>query len=146
MEQILKSGLHPKALTGERLFGQGTFTIVVASLLFACASVQVHAQNLISDGGFDNGLTDWTQSSWAGGSLFGINTNGPANISAASGNYAFAGGGAYNLLQQNVTVTTGSAYRLTFLAGSKSGQGSANGVLSLRSQRSVAPRAVKSTV
>jgi autotransporter-associated beta strand protein len=134
MEQILKSGLHPKALTGERLFGQGTFTIVVASLLFACASVQVHAQNLISDGGFDNGLTDWTQSSWAGGSLFGINTNGPANISAASGNYAFAGGGAYNLLQQNVTVTTGSAYRLTFLAGSKSGQGSANGVLSLRQE------------
>ena len=95
-------------------------------------SPQVHAQNLISNGGFDNGLTDWTQSSWAGGSLFGINANGPANTSAASGNYAYAGGGAYNVLQQSISgITTGNAYRLTFLAGSKSGQGNANGILSL---------------
>jgi fibronectin-binding autotransporter adhesin len=132
MEQILKSGLHPKALTGERLFGQGTFTAVVASLLFACASVQVHAQELITNGNFSNGLSDWTTSNFGGApGQFGINANGPTDTSAASGNYAYAGGSQFNLLQQNVTVTTGNAYRLTFLAGSKSGQG-ANGLLSLR--------------
>jgi autotransporter-associated beta strand protein len=135
MEQILKSGLHPKVLTGERLFGQGSFTIVVASLLFACASVQVHAQELITNGNFSNGLSDWTTSNFGGApGQFGINENGPTSTAAASGNYAYAGGSTYNLLQQNVTVTTGSAYRLTFLAGSKSGQGNANGVLSLRQE------------
>jgi len=135
MEQILKSGLHPKVHAGERLFGQGSFTIVAASLLFACVSVQVHAQNLISNGGFEigaNGLTDWTQASWTGGSSFGINANGPTHTSAATGNYAYAGGGVYNVLQQSISgITTGNAYRLTFLAGSKSGQGSAIGFLSL---------------
>jgi len=92
------------------------------------------AQELIVNGNFSNGLTNWTQTSWAGGSEFGINANGPTDTSAASGNYAYAGGSAYNLLQQNVTVTTGNAYRLAFLAGSKSGQGNANGVLSLRQE------------
>ena len=119
MEQILKSGLHPKVLTGERLFGQGSFTVVVASLLFACASVQVRAQNLISNGGFDNALTGWTQASWLGESTFGINVKGPNGASAASCNYAYAGGGAQNLLTQVISgVTSGGVYWLTFQAGS----------------------------
>jgi fibronectin-binding autotransporter adhesin len=120
------------------VFAKKSISTRAIKFIFATAvcavvnSPQVHAQNLISNGGFDNGLTDWTQSSWAGGSLFGINANGPANTSAASGNYAYAGGGTYNLLQQNISgLTTGNAYRLTFLAGSKSGQGNANGILSL---------------
>ena len=135
MEQILKSGLHPKVLTGERLFGQGTFTAVVASLLFACASVQVHAQELITNGNFSNGLSDWTTSNFGQApGQFGINENGPTSTAAASGNYAYAGGSQFNLLQQNVTLTTGNAYRLTFLAGSKSGQGATFGILSLRQE------------
>ena len=135
MEQILKPSLHPKVINGERLFGQGTFTAVVASLLFACASVQVHAQELITNGNFSNGLSDWTTSNFGGApGQFGINENGPTSTAAASGNYAYAGGSQFNLLQQNVTVTTGNAYRLTFLAGSKSGQGNANGYLSLRQE------------
>ena len=133
MEQILKPSLHPKVINGERLFGQGTFTAVVASLLFACASVQVHAQELITNGNFSNGLSDWTTSNFGRApGQFGINENGPTSTAAASGNYAYAGGSLFNLLQQNVTVTTGNAYRLTFLAGSKSRQGNANGYLSLR--------------
>ena len=123
------------------VFAKKSISTRAIKFIFATAvcavvnSPQVHAQNLISNGGFEigaNGLTDWTQGSWAGGSLFGINANGPANTSAASGNYAYAGGGTYNLLQQNISgLTTGNAYRLTFLAGSKSGQGNANGILSL---------------
>jgi autotransporter-associated beta strand protein len=119
------------------MFAKKSISTRAIKFIFATAvcavvnSPQVHAQNLISNGGFDNGLTDWTQASWAGGSSFGINANGPANTSAASGNYAYAGGGAYNLLQQNISgITAGNAYRLTFLAGAKSGQ-AANGVLSL---------------
>jgi len=123
------------------MFAKKSISTRAIKFIFATAvcavvnSPQVHAQNLISNGGFEvgaNGLTDWTQASWAGGSSFGINANGPANTSAASGNYAYAGGGAYNLLQQNISgITAGNSYRLTFLAGSKSGQGNANGVLSL---------------
>jgi autotransporter-associated beta strand protein len=88
--------------------------------------------NLINNGTFSNGLTGWSPSSWAGGSSFGTNANGPTDTSAATGNYAYAGGGTYNLLQQGISgVTNGGTYRLTFQAGSKSGQGNANGVLSL---------------
>jgi autotransporter-associated beta strand protein len=132
MEKNLKLFFHQKASIDKRPFTQAIFVGVVVALLGWGAPA--NAQNLISNGGFDNGLTDWTQASWAGGSSFGINANGPTDTSAASGNYAYAGGSTFNLLQQNVTVTTGSAYRLTFLAGGKSGQGNANGVLSLRQE------------
>ncbi|NDB96220.1 MAG: hypothetical protein EBZ78_08690 [Verrucomicrobia bacterium] len=82
---------------------------------------QVHAQNLISNGGFADGLAEWTTASWAGGSSFGLNANGPTDTSAASGNYAYAGGGYFNLLQQSISgVTSGGNYRLTFQVGSKS--------------------------
>lgn len=107
----------------------------------ACAAIAVvathvavvaNAQELITNGSFAGGLTGWTQSTFGfpGGS-FGINANGPTSTAAASGDYAYAGGATYNLLQQDVTVTTGSAYRLTYLAGSRSGQGAAFGILSL---------------
>jgi autotransporter-associated beta strand protein len=105
--------------------------LVTTAALFAIAASAL-AQNLVTNGNFSNGLTDWTTSNFGGApGQFGINANGPTDTSAASGNYAYAGGSQFNLLQQNVTVTTGNAYRLTFLAGSKSGQG-ANGLLSLR--------------
>jgi autotransporter-associated beta strand protein len=129
MEKNLKLVFHQKTSIDKRPFTQAILVGVVVALLGWGAPA--NAQNLISNGGFDNGLTDWTQASWAGGSSFGINANGPANTSAASGNYAYAGGGAYNVLQQSISgITTGNSYRLTFLAGAKSGQ-AANGVLSL---------------
>jgi autotransporter-associated beta strand protein len=100
-----------------------------------CAAATANAQELITNGNFTDGLTGWSTSTFgvetpAGD--FGINANGPTDTSAASGDYAYAGGSTYNLLMQDVTVTTGNAYRLTFLAGSKSTQGNANGFLSLR--------------
>ena len=96
-------------------------------------SSQVYAQNLITNGSFTDGLTGWSTSNFGQApGQFGINANGPTSTAAASGNYAYAGGSAYNLLQQSISgITTDNAYRLTFLAGSKSGQGNANGVLSL---------------
>jgi autotransporter-associated beta strand protein len=88
--------------------------------------------NLINNGSFTDGLTGWSPTDWGSGGSSGLNANGPTDTSAATGNYAYAGGGAYNVLQQSISgITTGKAYRLTFLAGSKSGQGNANGVLSL---------------
>ena len=133
MDENLKSVFRQKASIDKRPFTQAIFVGIALVLLGLGAPT--HAQNLISNGGFDNGLTDWTQASWTGGSFFGINSNGPADTSAASGNYAYAGGGAYNVLQQDISgVTSGGVYRLTFLAGSKSGQGNANGVLSLRQE------------
>jgi len=104
----------------------------VLAVVVPCASGVANAQELITNGSFTDGLTGWFPTDWGTGGSFGLNANGPTDTSAASGNYAYAGGGTYNLLTQNVTVTTGSAYRLSFLAGSKSGQGSAYGVLSLR--------------
>ena len=100
-----------------------------------CAAATANAQELITNGNFTDGLTGWSTSTFgvetpAGD--FGINANGPTDTSAASGDYAYAGGSTYNLLMQDVTVTTGNAYRLTFLAGSKYTQGNANGFLSLR--------------
>jgi hypothetical protein len=87
--------------------------------------------NLINNGSFTDGLTGWSPTDWGSGGSAGLNANGPTDTSAAAGNYAYAGGGAYNVLQQSISgITTGSAYRLTFLAGGKSAQG-ANGVLSL---------------
>ena len=95
-------------------------------------SSQVYAQNLITNGSFTDGLSGWSPTDWGSGGSSGLNLNGPTDTSAASGNYAYAGGGTYNLLTQSISgLTTGNAYRLTFLAGSKSGQGNANGVLSL---------------
>ena len=109
------------------------FLVTTAALLAIAASAL--AQELITNGNFSNGLTNWTTDNFGfPGGQFGINANGPTDTSAASGNYAYAGGAQYNLLTQDVNVTTGSAYRLTFLAGSKSGQGNANGVLSLRQE------------
>ena len=88
--------------------------------------------NLINNGSFTDGLTGWSPTDWGTGGSSGLNLNGPTDTSAASGNYAYAGGGTFNLLTQSISgLTTGNAYRLTFLAGSKSGQGNANGVLSL---------------
>ena len=95
-------------------------------------SSQVYAQNLITNGSFTDGLSGWSPTDWGSGGSSGLNLNGPTDTSAASGNYAYAGGGTFNLLTQSISgLTTGNAYRLTFLAGSKSGQGNANGVLSL---------------
>ena len=95
-------------------------------------SSQVYAQNLITNGSFTDGLSGWSPTDWGSGGSSGLNLNGPTDTSAASGNYAYAGGGTYNLLTQSISgLTTGNAYRLTFLAGSKSGQGNANGILSL---------------
>ena len=109
------------------------FLVTTAALLAIAASAL--AQELLTNGNFSNGLTNWTPDNFGfPGGQFGINANGPTDTSAASGNYAYAGGAQYNLLTQDVNVTTGSAYRLTFLAGSKSGQGNANGVLSLRQE------------
>jgi len=107
------------------------FLVTTAALLGIAASAL--AQELITNGNFSNGLTNWTTSNFGQApGQFGINANGPTDTSAASGNYAYAGGSTYNLLQQSISgITTGNAYRLTFLAGSKSGQGNANGVLSL---------------
>jgi autotransporter-associated beta strand protein len=108
--------------------------LLTTAALFAIAASAL-AQNLVTNGNFSNGLSDWTTNNFGQApGQFGINANGPTDTTAASGNYAYAGGSTFNLLQQNVTVTTGSAYRLTFLAGSKSGQGNANGVLSLRQE------------
>ncbi|MEI7864857.1 MAG: autotransporter-associated beta strand repeat-containing protein [Chthoniobacterales bacterium] len=107
------------------------FLVTTAALLAIASSAL--AQELITNGNFSNGLTNWTTSNFGQApGQFGINANGPTDTSAASGNYAYAGGSTYNLLMQDVTVTTGNAYRLTFLAGSKSGQGNATGFLSLR--------------
>ena len=104
--------------------------VIIACTL--CAAAVANAQELVTNGDFSNGLTGWGQTNFGSpGGQFGINANGPTDTSAASGNYAYAGGAQYNLLTQDVTVTTGSAYRLSFLAGSKSGQGSAIGILSL---------------
>jgi len=104
--------------------------VIIACTL--CAAAVANAQELVTNGDFSNGLTGWGQTNFgSSGGQFGINANGPTDTSAASGNYAYAGGAQYNLLTQDVTVTTGSAYRLSFLAGSKSGQGSAIGILSL---------------
>ena len=104
--------------------------VIIACTL--CAAAVANAQELVTNGDFSNGLTGWGQTNFGSpGGQFGINANGPTDTSAASGNYAYAGGAQYNLLTQDVTVTTGSAYRLSFLAGSKSGQGSAVGILSL---------------
>jgi hypothetical protein len=130
MEENLKSVFRQKASIDKRPFTQAIFVGIALVLLGWGAPA--HAQNLISNGGFDNGLTDWTQASWAGGSSFGTNANGPTDTSAASGNYAYAGGGAYNVLQQDISgVTSGGVYRLTFQAGSQSGEASALGNLSL---------------
>ena len=105
---------------------------VIIACTLSAASV-ANAQELVTNGDFSNGLTGWGQTNFGSpGGQFGINANGPTDTSAASGNYAYAGGAQYNLLTQDVTVTTGSAYRLSFLAGSKSGQGAASGILSLR--------------
>jgi len=109
--------------------------IAAGCVIIACtvgAAVVANAQELVTNGNFSDGLTGWSPTDWGTGGSFGLNANGPTDTSAASGNYAYAGGGTYNLLTQNVTVTTGSAYRLSFLAGSKSGQGAAYGILSLR--------------
>jgi len=97
------------------------------------ASGVANAQELITNGSFTDGLTGWSPTDWGtGGFSFGINANGPTSTAAASGNYAYAGGATYSLLTQSISsVTIGSSYRLTFLAGSKSGQGSAFGLLSL---------------
>ena len=108
-----------------------TFILVTASCVFLVPT-PVSAQELIVNGAFSNGLTNWTTSSWAGGSSFGVNANGPTDTSAASGNYAYAGGGTYNLLQQSISgVTNGGNYRLTFQVGSKSGEASTYGLVSL---------------
>ena len=119
------------------VFAKKSISTRAIKFIFAtvvCAVVnssQVHAQNLITNGSFTDGLTGWSPTDWGTGGSSGLNLNGPTDTSAASGNYAYAGGGAYNLLQQNISgITAGNAYRLTFLAGGKSGQG-ANGVLSL---------------
>jgi len=115
-----------------RLTKAGGVLCAVLAVVAPCASGVANAQELITNGDFSNGLTGWSQAWSTGGSTVGLNANGPTDTSAASGTYAYAGGSTYNLLTQNVTVTTGSAYRLSFLAGSKSGQGAAYGVLSLR--------------
>ena len=108
-----------------------TFILVTAACTIL-APTPVSAQELIVNGAFSNGLTNWTTSSWAGGSSFGVNANGPTDTSAASGNYAYAGGGTYNLLQQSISgVTNGGNYRLTFQVGSKSGEASTYGLVSL---------------
>jgi fibronectin-binding autotransporter adhesin len=106
----------------------------VVAVIAMHAAVVANAQELITNGNFSNGLTGWSPTDWGTGGSSGLNANGPTSTAAASGTYAYAGGGTYNLLIQNVTVTTGSAYRLSFLAGSKSGQGAAFGVLSLRQE------------
>jgi autotransporter-associated beta strand protein len=130
MEKNLKSVFHQKAPIDKRPFTQAIFVGIAVVLLGWGAPT--HAQELITNGSFTDGLTGWSPTDWGTGGSSGLNANGPANTSAASGNYAYAGGGAYNLLTQSISgLTTGSAYRLTFLAGSKSGQGNANGVLSL---------------
>ena len=114
------------------LFNRAIKFIFATAVCAVVNSSQVYAQNLITNGSFTDGLTGWSPTDWGTGGSSGLNDNGPANTSAASGNYAYAGGGTYNLLTQSISgLTTGNAYRLTFLAGSKSGQGNANGILSL---------------
>jgi autotransporter-associated beta strand protein len=117
-----------------------TSPLINNSRLYALPSIALtlgvaalaNAQELITNGNFSNGLTGWGSTDWGTGGSFGTNANGPTDTSAASGNYAYAGGGAFNLLTQSISgITTDNAYRLTFLAGGKSGQGNANGVLSL---------------
>jgi len=88
--------------------------------------------NLINNGTFTNGLTGWNYAWSSGNTTRGTNANGPTSTSAASGNYAYTGGGSYNILAQTITgVTNGGKYRLTFKAGSQAGQGSAVALLSL---------------
>ena len=114
------------------LFNRAIKFIFATAVCAVVNSSQVYAQNLITNGSFTDGLTGWSPTDWGSGGSSGLNLNGPTDTSAASGNYAYAGGGTYNLLTQSISgLTTGNAYRLTFLAGSKSGQGNANGVLSL---------------
>ena len=111
---------------------RGCLMGVSMAALMAFLPIGVHAEELITNGSFTDGLTGWSPTDWGTGGSSGLNLNGPTDTSAASGNYAYAGGGSYNLLTQSISgLTTGNAYRLTFLAGSKSGQGNANGVLSL---------------
>ena len=119
--------------TTSQLINRPRLGALLSIALTLATAVLANGQELITNGNFSNGLTGWSTSTFGQpGGQFGINANGPTDTSAASGDYAYAGGSTFNLLQQNVTVTTGNAYRLTFLAGSKSGQGNANGVLSLR--------------
>jgi len=119
--------------TTSQLINRPRLGALLSIALTLATAVLANGQELITNGNFSNGLTGWSTSNFGGPvGQFGINANGPTDTSAASGNYSYAGGSAYNLLMQDVTVTTGNAYRLTFLAGSKSGQGNANGVLSLR--------------
>ena len=114
------------------LFNRAIKFIFATAVCAVVNSSQVYAQNLITNGSFTDGLSGWSPTDWGSGGSSGLNLNGPTDTSAASGNYAYAGGGTYNLLTQSISgLTTGNAYRLTFLAGSKSGQGNANGVLSL---------------
>jgi hypothetical protein len=111
---------------------RSTSVTILAVFLLGLFPICSEAQELISNGTFSNGLTGWTKGSWAGGSSFGTNANGPTSTAAASGSYAYAVGGGYNLLQQGISgVTNGGTYRLTFLGGSKSGQGPAYGLVSL---------------
>jgi autotransporter-associated beta strand protein len=125
---FLRVPFKPLATSSTRRFLMGMS--VAGSLAFLPTAAR--AQELIVNGTFSNGLTGWTQANWgSAGSIFGVNSNGPTSTAAASGNYAYAGGGAYNLLQQSIGgVTNGGTYRLRFLAGSKSGQG-ASALLSL---------------
>jgi autotransporter-associated beta strand protein len=119
-------------LSGQGLARSGKALTIFAGFLLSLSPIRSEAQELISNGTFSNGLTGWTQGSWAGGSSFGTDANGPTSTAAASGSYAYAGGGTYNLLQQGISgVTNGGTYRLTFLGGSKSGQGPAYGLVSL---------------
>jgi fibronectin-binding autotransporter adhesin len=121
--------------TTSQLINRPRLVTLLSIALTLATAVLANGQELITNGNFSNGLTNWTTSNFGVTNpvgQFGINANGPTDTSAASGNYAYAGGSTYNLLMQDVTVTTGNAYRLTFLAGSKSGQGNATGFLSLR--------------
>jgi autotransporter-associated beta strand protein len=104
----------------------------IAAILL-CAS-SGWAQNLVTNGDFSSGLTNWTTNNFGIGSpTFGTNANGPTDTSGASGNYAFAGGGTFALLQQDLGLTNGQTYRLTFSAGG-SAAGQPASVLSLRQE------------
>jgi len=104
-------------------------------LICACLASMAAAATAesVTNGGFSSGLSSWTTTTWTGSPTFGINANGPTDTSGASGNYAFVGGDGIGLLAQNLSLTSGQNYRLTFLAGG-SAVGGPTSLLSLRQE------------
>ncbi len=81
-----------------------TMSKIAAGLVLACASTFASA-DIVSNGGFDDGLNSW---SCFNGDMCAVGTGNPG--------YAFEGyvNNGYSLLSQDVATVNGGIYRLTF--------------------------------